>query len=189
MSTHLILDDFATAEELAAVREQWPAADWPGWVHYDPATQCKHASDPRSRLPLPAARLLQRMAALPLPSWLGKSLIPDLGLWGAGLHAMPPGPGLAPHVDAGQHALLGLARVLSAVLYVHDDWHDRWGGELHLPGLCVTPRPGRLLVFDCRGLLHSVAPVTCPVGFARRSLALFWYGSAAEGLPTRAQFV
>jgi hypothetical protein len=188
----IIHDNLFPPDLIRAAREQWPAADWPGWVAYDPATQCKRASDLTTPLPPACGVLLAALAALRVGAWfpLRDPLIPDLGLHGAGLHEMPPGPGLSPHLDADTHARLGVERALSAVLYVHEFWHPTWGGELEFgDGLAVEPAPGRLVVFDARDTPHAVRPVTCPDDYRRLSLAMFWYAPCAgPGTRLRADF-
>jgi hypothetical protein len=174
----VVHDNLFSRDLIRAARESWPAADWPGWVNYDPATQCKRASDLATPLPAACGQLLAELAALRVGAWFPSidPLVPDLGLRGAGLHEMPPGPGLAPHLDADTHARLGVARVLSAVLWIHELWTPLWGGELEFAsGLVVAPDSGRLVIFDCCTEQHAVRPVTCPADVRRQSLAVFWY--------------
>lgn len=177
----IVHDNLFPSGLVRAANLTWPAADWKGWVRYDPSYECKRASDLMAPLPSPAGLLLARMAAVPVAEWFPSwpALVPDLSLWGAGLHEMPTGPGLARHLDADTHARLGLRRVLTAVLWVHDEWLPEWGGELQLgAGLAIVPAPGRLAVFACGEEWHEVRPVCCPPGASRRSLALFWYAAS-----------
>lgn len=182
----IVLDDFLVAPCT------WPAADWPGWIQYVGADHFKRASDLATPLPTECSILLARMASLPVRNWFPDAgpLLPDLSLHGAGLHEVGPGPAVGRHLDADTHARLGLRRVLSGALYVHECWEDLWGGRLVLEsGVIVSPRPGRLLIFDAREEWHRVEPVTCPAGVARRSLAMFWYAAEkGEGKRMRAGF-
>lgn len=161
---------------------------WPktGWVEYGN----KQASDLATPIPVDCAKLLARMALLPVAQWLPSlpPIVPDMGLYGSGLHQMPPGSWLDWHLDSDTHGRLGLARVLSAVLWVHPRWDDDWGGELCLEsGITVLPKPGRLAIFDCREAWHSVAKITGPA--QRRSLAMFWWSlDAGAGKRLRASF-
>jgi hypothetical protein len=151
---------FATESEVAAALAAWPGT---GWHEY---ASGKRASLPGSPIPEPLALLLHRMATAP-----GIPGVPDLGLWGAGLHEMPPGPGLGWHTDAERHSVLGLKRLRSGVLYLCGDGDLEFRGGGH-----VRPAPGRFTVFD-GGVAHRVGPVTR----LRRSVALFWYGPPAAG--------
>lgn len=190
MSAIRTLDGFATGDELAEVAASWPADDWPGWVRYGGPQEGKRASDASTPLPYFCARLLARMASCcPAHHLLGiYRSVPDLSLWGGGLHEMAPGSELPPHLDADGHPRLGLLRAWSAVLYVHEVWRPGDGGELVLlgkGGRSVTPVPGRLVAFDCRDRWHAVTKTLV----ARRSLALFGYlPDPAGGERPRAEF-
>lgn len=185
----VVRDDLFSPDLIRTARESWPAADWPGWVRYDPKTQCKRASDLSTTIPAACGLLLTQMAALPVRDWFGGELISDLGLHGAGLHEMPRGEGLLHHFDADTHARLGVARVLSGMLYVHEYWPSTWGGALAFNGAMIEPRPGRLVIFDSRDAQHAVGAVTCPDGICRRSLAMFWYAAnPGPGTRVRAHF-
>lgn len=178
----IILDSLIPSNQLAAVRTAWPSPEWVGWHDYGETRGGKRASRPDATLPLACGVLLARLAALPVATLFPElpPLVPDLSLWGSGLHEMPAGPGLPRHLDADTHPRLGLARVLSAVLYVHDQWLSSWGGELAFSsGVAVLPAPGRLVIFDCREESHWVHPVQCSGDQTRKSLALFWYAAKA----------
>jgi hypothetical protein len=163
-----VRDGFASAAEVAAALAAWPASGWHAYGDH------KRASVPGAALPGPLASLIHRMAQFPLPG-----LIPDLSLWGAGLHEMPTGStGLGWHTDAERHPALGLGRARSGVLYLCGD------GDLEFrTGARVSPAPGRLVIFD-GSEPHRVGPVTAD----RRSVALFWYHGPRESGTTRAAF-
>jgi hypothetical protein len=163
-----VRDGFASPAEVAAALATWPAD---GWHTYGPH---KRATVPGAALPGPLAELLHRLAALPGP------YIPDLGLWGAGLHEMPAGaPGLGWHADAERHPHLGFARSRSGLLYLSGDGDLEFRG-----GARVSPAPGRLVVFDGSEPHRIVGPITRP----RRSVALFWYAAPTPTGATRAAF-
>ena len=51
-------------------------------------------------------------------------------------------------------------RMISAVYYLHEDWQDSWGGELHLQDKnniwhVLQPKPNRIVLFQS-DLLHEV---------------------------------
>lgn len=184
---HVIFDGIFPAELFADVNTQWPAPDWPGWVHYGAAGHSKCASDLREPIPEAAGRILHHLASLPWDCWLDlRGMAPDLGLWGAGLHEMRPGECVGPHLDANTHPRLGLKRLATAILYVHECWEDAWGGELVLgqgtDTRQIASAPGRLVGFaNSEESVHEVRKVCCPVGVTRRSLTLFFYGGGAHG--------
>lgn len=163
----IVRDGFADPAEIVSALSAWPAD---GWHSYGPH---KRASMPGTILPGPLAVLIHRLATLPL------GLIPDLGLWGAGLHEMPPSPdGLGWHTDAERHAVLGLARAVSGVLYLCGD------GDLEFAdGARVSPAPGRLVLFD-GAASHRVGSVSR----IRRSVVMFWYREPVGVGSVRATF-
>jgi hypothetical protein len=183
---HAVADGLFDARELDAGLAAWPGPGWDGWFRYPPEQGSKLAGRPAVPLPPALGLLLWRMALLPAGHWLGLPgpLLPDLGLYGAGLHELPAGRRLPAHLDSDRHALLGLGRAATLALYL-GPWRDGWGGELCLgPGSVVPPAHGRLVCFangdDSR---HLVEPVAGPL--PRRSLALFLYGPAPPGPGTR----
>jgi hypothetical protein len=186
----VVLDDLFPNQLVDEANRQWPADDWPGWVNYGEPNHRKRASDLREPLPVACSVLLARIAALPVSQWfpdLPAQLLPDLSLHGAGLHELRQGGVVGDHLDADSHGRLGLQRVLSAALYLN--WQRGGGdvgGELRGDGVVVEPRMGRLVVFDCRRLVHSVAEWRQP--WPRRSLAVFWYTVEPGGGQRRAQF-
>ncbi len=196
---HLILEDSTVHDNdlIASVNQYWPAQNWPGWMQYSETCHTKRASNVVSELPPVVGECLRRVALLPWGEWMDqKGLVPDLGLWGAGLHEMRPGERVSCHLDADYHPRLGLERRLSVMLYVHSRWESDWGGELELwdgtsPVVSIEPLSKRLVALDTRGpSYHSVAPVCCPTGLTRRSLCLFFYGpQSATFTRARAKFM
>jgi Rps23 Pro-64 3,4-dihydroxylase Tpa1-like proline 4-hydroxylase len=136
----------------------------------------------RDDLPWQAKELLGQMATL-----IDVPAIPDLSLYGAGLHMMGRGDFLDCHYDADKHPQFGLKRAYNAILFL-DDWNARWGGQLEIwndEGDRVLhssyPAAGKLVVFDAT-LRHSVLrPLTCPDGVYRRSLALYFWADPPVG--------
>ncbi len=182
---HLIRDDWLDASELATVNGAWPARDWAGWHRYDHVYHQKATSDLTAPIPTAIAAILARLAAEPM-GYFAVGAVPDLSLYGAGLHEIGSDGRVDTHLDAELHPRLNLARVVSALLYVHEEWQPGWGGELVLIGTeeankQIEPRPGRLVAFATRGAWHAVEAVRCPVGHARRALALFWYAPLTGG--------
>ena len=51
-------------------------------------------------------------------------------------------------------------RIISTVFYLHEDWQDNWGGELHLQDKnqqwhIIQPKPNRITIFQS-DLMHEV---------------------------------
>lgn len=134
-------------------------------------------------IPQPCRLLFGRMATL---QWsVLQGLIPDLSLWGGGLHCMGRGDKLDLHLDADRHPRLALERRANAILFV-GVWIEAWGGQLELWNKDLTgsekqiaPVQGRLVIFETSDVsYHAVSqPLACPDGTLRRSLALYWFGA------------
>jgi hypothetical protein len=165
-----ITDNFAYPDEVDLALDEWPASGWVGWHTYESG---KRVSKPDMQdCPLPIAKLLHRMAKHSF------GCLPDLSLWGAGLHEIPVGCELGLHRDAEREPRLGLKRMLSGVLYLEGT------GDLHIePGITVAPVPGRFVTFD-GSHKHRVGRVAQ----TRRMLTMFYYGPPMEGGDTRADF-
>ena len=59
-----------------------------------------------------------------------QKLIPDPHLIGAGIMKFDTGHSLKLHTDFNWNEQLQLNRALSLILYLSDDWHSEWGGNL-----------------------------------------------------------
>src|SRR5262245_14722616 len=200
---HLICNDAFRADRVAEAAAAWPAPDWVGWVRYAGPEQRKRVCFRWEMMPPPCRLLLGELATLQVWEDLGlPPAVPDLSLWGGGLHDMRSGDFVGTHLDHDvPPARHGLARACSAVLFL-GAWERDWGGELELyPGVAVEPRPGRLVAFASTDeAWHAVAPLRCPPDVVRMTLAVFWYAKTlspgrrpralfAEGAPALPQAV
>lgn len=172
-----INNNFLTREEIGEVNFVWPNKDWPGWVRYEDTDQIKNASNDRIPIPYFCSYLLMKIATCPIIPHKYPGSVPDLSLYGGGLHEMYRGGKVGSHLDADGHFRLGITRVWSAVLYVHPEWKPSYGGELVFPNhdVIVSPTPGSLIIFDCKETIHLVKGWNHEL--PRRSLALFGYTS------------
>ena len=109
---------------------------------------------------------------------------------GGGLHQTLRGGHLNIHADfTTHHVHENWARRVNILLYLNDEWHEEWGGQLELwdkeMTACqakVTPAGNRMLVFST-GLdtFHGHPDgLTCPPDVARRSLALYYFTEETE---------
>lgn len=165
-----VIDGFADGPEVANALDAWPSAGWGGWYTYESGKRVSRADV--QAIPWRIANLLHRIATHSPP------FLPDLSLWGAGLHEFPVGGSLGWHKDAEREPRMGLKRERSAILYLCGD------GNLEFrDGTQVAPVPGRLVVFDGSNE-HRVAAVSQP----RRLLSMFYYGAPTGTGATRADF-
>ena len=164
--------DYQIPELVRQCGDLWP---WSGqWLRYDSLGECKLALRVGIRRELAVA--LEWLDTL-CPA----GLVADLTRHGAGLHMMPVGGFLDPHLDCDRHPATGYRRAKNAILFL-DDFEPDWGGDLclysaDLSGECqrVTPKAGRVAIFDCDDAsYHGVpGPIVGPI--PRRSLAVYWW--------------
>ena len=116
-------------------------------------------------------------------------LIPDPYLWGGGLHRIERNGFLNVHADFNIHHTLQLERRLNLLLYLNKDWSSSYGGDLELwnsdVSACrssIAPVFNRCAVFSTSDIsFHGhPAPLTCPEGEARKSIALYYYTTPNE---------
>lgn len=150
--------------QLSAIDEKWP--------RLSPLFRGLQSADFR--------RLMSRTTGIP-------DLLNDPILAGGGLHLSPNKGFVDLHVDANFHPRdKTLHRRVNIIIYMSKDWKPEWGGALELwsdhdrkPGELVTsvlPVFNRAVIFDTTGRSwHAVAPIHCPDGYARRSIALYYY--------------
>ena len=117
-------------------------------------------------------------------------LVPDPYFQGAGFHVIAPGGFLKIHADYSYHVPLKLYRRVNLLIYLNQDWHPEWGGDLELwardMSKCVvrvSPTFNTAVVFNTDETSYHghPEPLKCPVGECRKSLALYYY--AAEPAP------
>lgn len=176
-----ILDDVFPEELVRAASAEWPLVSPDAWHVY---AQGKKATKHRSNLPPACEELITRMASLQINGLFDcEGLFPDMTLHGAGIHDMPSGCRLDAHLDGDHHPTLGWTREISGILFLNEDWHPSWGGELQLLDdtgkevrQWITPKFNRLALFRCQGTAwHKVTQVICPNNQSRKTLALFWW--------------
>lgn len=174
----LVLDNWAPVADL-----DWPTAAAP-WVLYKSILESKHTLHEWQHMPHSIRATLAEMLLLPA-AWLLRltgSIVPDASLWGAGCHQMNTGDHLSLHMDSSHHRWSGLERRANAILFL-SPWQRGWGGQLRLyqddrRGFTqINPEPGKLVLFES-GMPHCVMPVTCPIGYSRRSLAVYFWGES-----------
>lgn len=179
-----------------AAEASFPDADWPHWVRYESDIERKLTCPAWHQFPAPIWQMLERMGRYSMEHFTAKVLIPDMGLWGAGMCAIPPGGSLDVHLDADRHPRTWRRRLYTMIVFLNSEWQSEWGGCLQLynyeraaPIVSIEPQRGRLIVFEnTPHAYHGVSAVTGPV--MRKSLSLFWYGERVEESERpRAKFV
>ena len=112
-----------------------------------------------------------------------KDLIPDLGLYGAGLHVTSSTGFLGTHVDRPYDAEKNRYRRLNFLLYMNPVWKTEWNGELEIYDKncsrileSVQPIFNRLVLLETPLTPHGHAkPLTTPDNIERLSIASYYY--------------
>jgi hypothetical protein len=194
---HLVFDDLLVLTAKEALVKAFPAPDWPGWDRgrgdSDPFQPKKLTCADLDTIPDPLDRLLYELNSGPFLGWLEKltgidALLPDLHLFGGGLHSSGPGGKLLPHIDFhfGQNRLLH--RRLNLLVYLNPSWSPENNGALELWDQKkdkiereVYPELGRTVIFqtDADSMHGFSKPL---LGRFRNSVALYYYtATAPEG--------
>ncbi len=88
------------------------------------------------------------------------------------------------HVDFNKHGPYQLDRRLNLLLYLNKDWKEEYGGHLQLWDKEMKNCEQKILPIFNRVALFSTTetswhghpdPLTCPEGWSRKSLALYYY--------------
>lgn len=194
---HLVADGlFAPAALRAMAAEFGDVAD--GWTYWHHVNERKRGLSDRRRMG-PATRdvlsaledasfvrLLERLTGVP-------ALLSDPHLDGGGLHETLPGGFLNVHTDFLSHTLERTwRRELNLLVFLNEAWRPEHGGWLELWDAQVSrcerriePRFNRCVVFrTSERSFHGVtAPVACPPGQSRKSLALYYFRDERRPLP------
>lgn len=183
---HCVIDDFIDRELVRAINSEWPSDPWENHHHgYAQKRGCKHweAFGPKT---FGIIRMLN--SALMVDGLSGtfgfEQLSADDSLEGGGLHETFRGGFLGIHADFNIHPESRLLRRLNLLLFLNEDWLDSWGGDLELWDAAKTgcqvriaPIAGRAVIFATSwSSFHGhPAPLACPEGRSRRSIALYYY--------------
>jgi 2OG-Fe(II) oxygenase superfamily len=195
---HLVIDGVLRPEAFSAATADFPGIHdefWKGYLHVNETKYCNvHPDTWADSLQSVAKELTSPEFVAYLEELTGiERLIPDWSMDGGGLHQTLRGGHLNIHADfTTHHVHEHWARRVNILLYLNDEWHDDWGGQLELwdrdMKACadrVTPRGNRMLVFTTSFDSFHGHPdgLTCPPDQARRSMALYYF--TEEEAPVR----
>jgi hypothetical protein len=191
---HLVFDDLLTPETCAVLATAFPSGEWTGWDRgrreQDPYQPKKFACADLSLIPDPLDRLIYELNSGPFLKWLEKvtgieNVLPDMRLFGGGLHSSGPGGRLLPHTDFHFGQDQTLHRRLNLLVYLNKDWtpdngglFELWDQEKDCVAREVLPELGRTVLFqtDADSMHGFSKPVA---GRFRNSVALYYYSTQA----------
>lgn len=186
---HAVFDDFFPEQALLEILEEFPSPEAIAWHRFDNPYERKLASTRETQLGDYTRHFIWELNSSAFISFLEtlsgiRGLIPDPHLGGGGLHRIERGGLLKIHADFNRHLGLKLDRRLNLLLFLNRDWKEEYGGHLELwdreMKRCVKrllPVFNRMVVFSTTDFsFHGHPdPLTCPKGWSRKSLALYYY--------------
>lgn len=113
-----------------------------------------------------------------------KNLIADPTLFGGGMHESFKGGYLKIHSDFIFIKKRKLKRMLNLLIYLNEDWNEKWGGAIELWDqemknmfLKVYPHINNVVIFrtDLESNHGFPDPLNCPENQSRKSIALYYY--------------
>lgn len=139
-------------------------------------------------------QVVSALHSSPVLKWLQEvtdtvDLIPDPHLIGAGYAKSYSGDSLKIHTDFNWNEQLHLHRRLSVVIYLNEDWQEKWGGNLDFYDTSrekiisrVVPGAGNAVFWSYHNLAYHgyPEPINCPKGKSRKVLRLFYYVSNSK---------
>ncbi len=193
---HTVLDGFLGEAIARPLARAFPPADHAGWMRRDYREQAARLGqlqrtgfegvDPRIR------HLLAELGGMAFLDFLEtltgiEGLIADPHFRGAGLSMTLPGGHLALHADFNRDRTRHLARRVTVLYYLCEDWEPGWEGALELwdeaRTRCVArhlPVLDRLVVMaHGETFWHGhPSPLACPEGRTRNVVSAYYYTAA-----------
>lgn len=189
--SHVVIDNFLKPDLAEALAANFPAMAEMPTLFKEPMSYKAQLSDIGGKWPAfaPVFGVLQSAEFRAIVSRICgiQSLLDDPILAGGGLHQSPRSGFLDIHVDANFHPNdKTLHRRLNLLVYLTRDWSETWGGEFEMWSdggrkpkkriRSIAPLFNRAVLFGTtRTSWHGVAPLECPSGITRKSLALYYY--------------
>jgi hypothetical protein len=187
---HIFLTEFLSPEAAGELEQEFPRPDSNSWTHYQHQNENKHGLTKRELFPPKIGAATDELNSPEFVAWLSEltgipGLLADPTLEGGGMHQSGRGGYLNVHTDFSHHHYQkNWKRRINLILYLNGAWEEQWGGAIELwdRGMktCVARYPPWLncaLVFDTNEISYHgfPAPLTCPEGQSRKSLAFYYY--------------
>lgn len=194
---HVVIDDVLTTPAFEAAVREFPATDDPFWKGYLHVNETKYSNTAPDSWGPTLRAIAEELCSPAMVAYLEEltgieGLMSDWSMDGGGLHQTLRGGHLNIHADfSTHHQHEDWARRVNILLYLNEEWHQEWGGELELwdPRMTgkqatVTPKGNRMLVFTTSLDSFHGHPdgLTCPPGMARRSMALYYFTQDAHAV-------
>jgi len=192
---HIVLDGAIDGDRIDAAATSFPEADGPNWTSYLHLNERKRGNTHLDTWPSELQTVAKELMSPPFIAFLEQltgipALLPDPSFDGGGLHRSERGGFLNIHTDfTAHHGQVGWERRINVLLYLNEDWDEAWGGHLEFWSAdmqrcetLVAPALNRMVVFTTTTSSYHghPAPLSCPEGTARESLALYYFTSGSS---------
>jgi Rps23 Pro-64 3,4-dihydroxylase Tpa1-like proline 4-hydroxylase len=188
---HIVIDNFLPEFVLDNILNEFPKAGAIDWQKFENKAEKKLANKHEQYMGDNTRSLLYQLNSSTFITFLENltginGIIPDPHFEGGGLHQIERGGYLKMHVDFNQNNKLRLDRRLNLLLYLNKDWKEEYGGHLELWDAQMTQCEKKILPIFNRMVIFSTTdfsyhghpePLTCPEGWTRKSLALYYYSN------------
>ena len=189
--SHIIIDNFLPESVLNRILEEFPKPGEINWRKFNLATEKKLASSSELQMGDATRLLLYQLNSATFINFLERltgidGIIPDPHFIGGGLHQTERGGYLKIHADFNRHKKLHLDRRLNLLIYLNKDWQEEYGGQFEMWDRNMTACAKKILPIFNRCVVFSTTdfsyhglpdPITCPEGWTRKSLALYYYSN------------
>jgi Rps23 Pro-64 3,4-dihydroxylase Tpa1-like proline 4-hydroxylase len=189
---HIVLDDFFNEKTLKEILESFPENIEKKGVQFNSKTEKKFSLNDTDKFSEATNSFINFLNSYKFLDFLNKitdideKLIPDPYLIGGGFHELKNGGFLNIHADFNIHPHLKLDRRLNMLIYLNQNWDQKFGGSLELWGndmkKCakkITPNFNRVVIFSTTGNSYHGNPekIAHPENISRKSIALYYYSN------------
>lgn len=186
---HIVIDNFLPESVLNSILDEFPKPGAINWKKFDGAAEKKLASTSELQMGEATRILLYQLNSSTFINFIERltgidGIIPDPHFVGGGLHQIERGGYLKLHADFNLHQKLNIDRRLNLLIYLNKNWQEEYGGYFEMWDRdmieCqkkVLPIFNRCVVFSTTDFSYHghPDPLTCPEGWTRKSLALYYY--------------
>ncbi len=187
---HIVIDDFLNHERASRIEEALvDIKPNEKWYQYDSLFEKKLATDQIALMPEAIKQILYELNGQEFINYLEKltgidGLIPDPGLRGGGIHAIPTNGFLDIHADRSFHPKLKLYRRVNVLIYFNRNYSSIYQGQLELWNQEMTeckysiePTYNRAVIFNTDATSFHGHPMPWLSMKPRLSIATYYFTS------------
>jgi len=194
------LTEFLDPELSLRLSREFPNSNDIRWNHYRHYNENKLGLTQSELFPPSLSFVISEFQSPRFVSWLErvtgiKGLLPDPTMEGGGLHQIVRGGYLNVHADfTRHHHQPHWRRRLNLLLYLNEEWHDDWNGQIELWDRemrgCVkkfAPLINHAVLFETApDSFHGhPEPLNCPPEVTRKSVTLYYFTLDTSNVPAK----